>query len=211
MTEARIRCVWTILIPRLVEVEQGRLSPPVAPRHPVVAVSEQGPFPDTLEERPQIEAFPLCTEVKAVRIPRCRIAQIDHITILTWGVAVQADLAVPVHVLESRVANPDVAGHARDQLVRIELRLCTDQPIEHVPEVRVDGIAFPDLAVSNVVQAQHVRVLSAIVDDSVLGVAEQRARADLHAVNVPFPSHGRFKPPGLELTRIREWRRGAHQ
>ena len=112
MRESRVWRIGAILVPCLPVVEQRRLSPPVAPRHPVVAVPEQRPFPDTLQEDAEVKPLPRGVQIHPVRISRCGIPQIDNIPVLTGGITVQADLSVAVHILVSRIANPDVVGHA---------------------------------------------------------------------------------------------------
>src|SRR5439155_18722188 len=98
-------------------------------------------------------------------------------------IAVQADLAIAIEVFVFRIADTDVRRHALQLLIGIELRLGADQPIEYVAEIRIDGVALTD-----VVEAQHIRVLSAIVDDLVLGIAERYARRVLQSRNLTFPS-----------------------
>src|SRR6266487_2026178 len=104
MREPGIWRVGPIFIPCLVVVKQRRLSPPVAPRHPVVAVAEQRPFPDALQEDAHIEAPPPAVEIETIGVARCCIPQTDDITVLTRSIAVQADFPVTVHILVSSFA-----------------------------------------------------------------------------------------------------------
>src|SRR5207249_1305561 len=195
--ETRIGSVGAIFIPRLAIVEQRRLSPPVTPRHAVVTIPEQRPLAHPLEEHAEIKPLPSGIQVYPVGVPRREIPQIDDITVLTGIVPVQADLAIAVQVLEPRVADPDVAGNAAEQFIRVELGLGADQPVEHVAEVRVHRIAL-----AYEVVAQDIGVLAAIVHDLVLGIAERYPCRIPQPPGRPFPSNRCFEAPGLELTGV---------
>src|SRR5437867_2600514 len=195
--ETRIGSVGAIFVPGLPVVEQRRLSPPITPGHAVVTLSEERPLAHPLEEHAEIKPLPCSVQVYPVGVPRREIPQIDDITVLTGIVPVQADLAIAVQVLEPRVADPDVAGNAAEQFVRVELGLGTDQPIEHVAEVRVHRIAL-----AYEVVAQDIGVLAAIVHDLVLGIAERYPCRIPQPPGRPFPSNRCFEAPGLELTGV---------
>src|SRR6266581_2718369 len=195
--ETRIGRVGAIFIPRLAIVEQRRLSPPVTPGHPVVTIPEERPLAHPLEEHAEIKPLPSGVQVYPVGVARRKIPQIDDITILTGIVPVQTYLAIAVHVLEPRVADPDVAGNAAEQFVRVELGLRTDHPVEHVAEVRVHRIALTYKVV-----AQDIGVLAAIVHDLVLGIAERYPGRIPQPPNRTLPSNRCFEAPSLELARV---------
>src|SRR2546430_12963470 len=103
--QPRIGCVGAIFVPGLPVVEQRGLSPPVTPRHAVVALSEKRPPPDTLQEDAHIEAPPLGVEIEAIGVPWRSIPQVDDIPALTRGIAVQTDFPVSVQDRKSTRLN----------------------------------------------------------------------------------------------------------